>query len=142
MKFDKLDKKITKTLKQIGLPFLRYSLSFIFIWFGLGKLIGNSLANELVKNTIYWIPSNIFLPILGVWEVLIGLCFLHKRLLRIGIFLLMPQIIGTFLPFLVLPNTTLTTTFPYLSLEGQYILKNLIILGAALVIGSHVRDKI
>jgi uncharacterized membrane protein YkgB len=51
------------------------------------------------------------------------------------------QMAGTFLPLFLLPQVTFTH-FPYaLTLEGQYIVKNLVIIGAAMVIGGHVRDK-
>lgn len=77
-----------------------------------------------------------FVPILGVWEVLIGLCFLYRPLIRLGVLLLFLQLPGTFLPIVLLPDVVFTT-FPYgLTVEGQYIIKNLVIIGGALVVGG------
>ena len=139
-KFDEIDKKITNWMKHHGVNLLRYSLGILFIWFGILKPFGVSPAQELVTNTIYWFSPTWFVPFLGWWEVLIGLCFLHKSLLRIGIFLLAIQMAGTFLPLIILPGITFGAKPYILTLEGQYIIKNIIIISAAIVIGSHVRD--
>jgi len=86
-------------------------------------------------------PSDIFIPILGWWEIIIGICLLFKPLLRFAIFLLFMQMSGTILPLILLPEVCYTQ-FPFgLTLEGQYIIKNLIIISAALVIGGGVRDQ-
>ncbi len=140
-KLDKIDKKIVNFMKLIGLPFLRISLAVIFIWFGILKPLHLSTANELVTNTVYWVDPSWFIPFLGWWEVLIGVCLLYKPLLRFGIFIMFLQMIGTFLPLVLLPDM-IYIKFPFvLTLEGQYIIKNLVLIAAAIVIGSHVRDK-
>ena len=90
---------------------------------------------------MYVVPSEIFVPILGVWEVIIGLCLLYRPLIRAGIFLLFLQLPGIFLPIVLLPEVVFTAV-PYgLTVEGQYIVKNLVIIGAALAIGSTVRKE-
>lgn len=138
---DKLDQHITSWMKRIGLPLLRYSIALIFIWFGALKIVGISSANELVQNTIYWFNPSWFIPFLGWWEMIIGICFLYKPLLREGILLLMLQMAGTFLPLVILPDIVYgNIPVLTLTLEGQYIIKNLVIIAAAIVIGSHVRD--
>ena len=72
---------------------------------------------------------------------MIGFCFLSLPLIRLAIFLLLPQMMGAFLPLILLPGNVYTS-FPFgLTIEGQYIIKNLIIISSALVIGSHVRDN-
>jgi uncharacterized membrane protein YkgB len=141
-KFNTVDKKITKHMKEIGIPLLRYSLAVVFIWFGILKPLGVSPAQQLVANTIYWFSPSWFVPFLGWWEVVIGLCLLYKPLIRIGIFLLLIQMVGTFLPLVILPSVVFGSKFYALTLEGQYIIKNLVIISAAMVIGSHVRDKV
>ncbi len=139
--FNHIDKLITDFLKCYALPFLRYSVALIFIWFGLLKVLDISPAQQLVVNTVYWVNPHWFVPFLGVWEMLIGICFLLRPLFRLGIVLLLPQMAGTFLPLVLLPDVVFTV-FPYgLTMEGQYIIKNLVLLGAALVVGSHVREK-
>ena len=140
--YNELDIFITKFMSKWGITFLRYSLGLIYIWFGILKPFGLSPAQELVENTVYWFDNpKTFVPILGWWEVLIGLTMCIKPLIRVSIFLLFIQMPGTFLPLILLPEVCFSN-FPFgLTLEGQYIIKNLIIISAALVVGSTVRNK-
>ena len=140
--YDELDIFITKFMSKWGITFLRYSLGLIYIWFGILKPFGLSPAQELVENTVYWFDNpKTFIPILGWWEVVIGLTMCIKPLIRVSIFLLFIQMPGTFLPLILLPEVCFSN-FPFgLTLEGQYIIKNLIIISAALVVGSTVRNK-
>jgi uncharacterized membrane protein YkgB len=139
--YDTVDKDITLWMQEHGLIFLRWSLALVFIWFGALKPFGLSPAETLVANTVYWVSPSWFVPFLGWWEVVIGLCLLYKPLIRLGIFLMAVQMVGTFLPLVLLPEVV-WITFPHvLTMEGQYIIKNLVLISAALVIGSHVRDR-
>lgn len=133
-----LDIRIIETLNRISLPVLRISLGIIFIWFGALKPLGNSPANDVITKTIYWFDPDIFIPILGIWEVAIGLCLLYAPFIRAGLFLLALQMPGTFLPLILLPEVCFVN-FPFdLTLEGQYIIKNLALIGAAIVVGSRL----
>jgi uncharacterized membrane protein YphA (DoxX/SURF4 family) len=128
-------------MADLGVPVLRFALAVVFVWFGALKIVGTSPAAELVEQTVYFLPPEVFVPVLGVWEVLIGLCFLYRPLIRVGIFLLALQMPGTFLPIVLLPEAVFTS-FPFgLTVEGQYIIKNLVIIGAALVVGGTVRGR-
>ena len=138
--FDKVDKSIVSWMKKEGLIFLRYSLAIVFIWFGLLKSFGYSPASELVTKTVYWFDPSWFVPFLGWWEFAIGFCLLLKPLIRTGIFLMFLQMIGTFLPLVLLPSIVYGPVPLSLTLEGQYIVKNIVLIAAAIVIGSHVRD--
>lgn len=138
-RFDEIDAFIAGKMERIGKPILRIAVAIVFIWFGVLKIFGVSPAAELVAATVYLVSPDLFVPVLGVWEVLIGLCLLYRPLIRVGILLLFLQLPGTFLPIVLLPDVVFTT-FPYgLTVEGQYIIKNLVIIGAALVIGGTVR---
>ncbi len=136
---DKIDQQITDFLDKYGLISLRYSLGIIFIWFGALKPFDKSPANELVENTIVFIPPEIFIPILGIWEIMIGVGLIIRRFNRIAIFLLFLQMPGTMLPLIILPEVCYVT-FPFvLTIEGQYIIKNLVLISAGIVIGGTVR---
>ena len=127
---------------KYGVPFLRFSIGIIFIWFGVLKTIGElSPAYDLVAATIYWLTPEIIVPLLGLWEVAIGIAFLIPSLNRIGLILLAFQMPGTFLPLILLPEICFTVIPFGLTLEGQYIVKNLVIIGSAFVIGAGVRRK-
>ena len=143
---DNLDYCIDEWMYKYGRFFLRISLAVIFIWFGLLKPFHMSPAEDLVKRTVYWMPPEVFLPILGWWEVSIGFCLMFMPFIRLAILLLFLQMPGTMLPLIILPEVCFTK-FPFgLTLEGQYIIKNLILISAAIVVGGTVRkintDKI
>lgn len=139
-RFDFLDRAITRWMAQYGLVILRIGLGIVFFWFGALKLFpGLSPAEELVRHTIYFVDPNIFIPILAVWEALIGLGLIFGKYMRLTLLLLFLQMPGTALPLLILPDAA-WTHFPYApTLEGQYIIKNLVLIGAGIVLGGTVR---
>jgi uncharacterized membrane protein YkgB len=138
--FDQLDQGITRWMARYGLLIMRLGLGVVFFWFGALKLVpGLSPAEDLVKSTIYFVDPNLFLPVLAVWEMAIGLGLITGKWMRLTLLLLFLQMPGTALPLVLLPQVT-WTAFPYgLTMEGQYIIKNLALIGAALVLGGTVR---
>jgi len=138
--FDRLDRKITEWLGKYGLFILRVCLGIIFLWFGVLKFFkGLSPAEDLVRNTIYFMNPDIFIPILALWESLIGLGLITGKYMRLTLLLLFLQMPGTALPLIILPEKV-WTAFPYgLTLGGQYIIKNLVLISAGLVLGATVR---
>src|SRR5262245_57764986 len=102
--FHKVDPWIAGTLAKYGHRLLRYSVAMVFIWFGGLKITGDSAANELVAKTVFWLDPAVFLPVLGVWEVLIGVGLLWRPLIRPALFLMALQMPGTFLPLVILPG--------------------------------------
>jgi uncharacterized membrane protein YkgB len=139
--FDRIDTLISTLMGKYGIRLLRYSLGVIFIWFGALKPFGLSPAQELVSNTVYFVDPDWFIPVLGWWEVAIGVGLLIRPFIRPAIALLFLQMPGTFLPLVLLPEVCFTA-FPFgLSMEGQYIIKNLILISAALVVGGTVRKS-
>ena len=138
---DSVDRFVIRFMDVVGIPFLRVGVGVVFIWFGALKPLGLSPAEELLAATVYWWTPEIVVPAIGYWEVLIGVAFLIPSMTRVAIFLLAPQMAGTFLPLVLLPEVV-WTSFPLgLTLEGQYIIKNLVVIGAALVIGSRVEAR-
>lgn len=135
-----LDKGFKSLMRKWAVPFLRGSFAFIFIWFGILKPLRLSPAESIVMITVKWLP--LFEPvqwlhIIGWWEVAIGLTFLFKKTTKIAIALLLAQMAGTFMPVFLLPEVTFQDGQIYQpTLEGQYIIKNLMIIGAALVVGG------
>ena len=119
---------------------IRISLFIIFFWFGLLKPLGLSAAEQLVLDTVYWMPlfsAHTWLSIIGWWEVIIGLCFLFEKTTKIALLLLLLQMTGTFMPLVMLPDITFqNSNFFTPTLEGQYILKNILIIAAALIISN------
>lgn len=144
MDFDRLDRAVSGFMRRWGVPALRLSLGVVFIWFGLLKPLGISAAEPLVLATVRWLPVGdpaVWVAVIGWWEVAIGVGFLVPGGARIAIALLALQMVGTFLPLVVLPDVAFQSgRVPYgPSMEGQYIIKNLLIISAALVVGGTVR---
>ncbi|MFN8442117.1 MAG: DoxX family protein [Caldilineaceae bacterium] len=137
---DKIDIQLTQWMARNGLTLMRVALGIVFFWFGALKIIpGLSPAEDLVRKTIYFIDPNLFLPILALWEMVIGIGLMTGLFMRITLLLLFLQMPGTALPLLILPEVCYTV-FPFgLTLEGQYIVKNLALISSAIVLGSTVR---
>lgn len=139
--FDHLDRALSGWMAHYGMALLRYSLALVFIWLGALKPLGMSPVEELVKRTVYFLPPDVFFPVLGWWEVILGIALLIRPLTRLALFLLFAQMTGTFLPLVVLPNVV-WASFPLgLTMEGQYIFKNLVLISAAIVVGGTVREE-
>lgn len=141
-KYLETEKKLSVYLKKYSIPLLRYAMGGIYFWYGILKVIGISPVEELVYQATHWIGVHNFVVFLGVWEMGIGLCLFIKPLKRIGLFLLFIQFPGTFSPLFLNPEDCFTTIPFGLTLEGQYIFKNLILFTAGLVlIGSLHRNE-
>lgn len=138
-RFHVVDARITTWMARWGPTLLRWSLGVVFIWFGLLKPLGLSPAADLVEATVYWVDPKLFIPWLGWWEVAIGVGLLIKPLIRVAILLLFLQMPGTALPLVLLPDVCFQSLPLGLTLEGQYIIKNLVLISAALVIGGSLR---
>jgi hypothetical protein len=148
-RLDRVDRRIAFTLRHFGVRALRYAIAFVFVLFGILKPLGISPAEELLRSTIGWVPlvsTDFMLHAIGWWEVAIGVCFAWRPLLRVGIALLGGQMVGTFLPLLVVPGACYERaelfngwTVWTLTTEAQYILKNLLIIAGAMVVGGTAR---
>ena len=147
---DAIDVRLTRWMSRHGIRLLRYAIGVVFVWFGALKLVpGLSPAEDLVRATTPFVDGDLFLPILAVWEIAIGALLLFRPTVRAALLLLALQMPGTFLPFVVLPEVCFTTwplTSPLdlaaLTMEGQYIVKNIVLVTAALVVGATVRERV
>lgn len=144
-RLDRLDRRITAWLASSSITLLRVALGLLFLWFGALKFIaGASPAEELATRTIETMSFGIVgpalsLPLLAGWEVLIGLGLVTGWFLRATLALLALQMVGTLSPLFLFPGETFNGSFLVPTLEGQYIIKNLVIITAAMVIGATVR---
>jgi uncharacterized membrane protein YphA (DoxX/SURF4 family) len=143
--FDRIDRRITGWMAAHGVFVLRIALGIVFFWFGALKLVpGLSPAEDLAGRTIEQltfglIPASVALPVLALWEVAIGLGLLLGRWMRVTLLLLFVQMAGTITPLFLFPEETFVS-FPLVpTLEGQYIIKNVVLVAAAIVLGATVR---
>jgi uncharacterized membrane protein YkgB len=138
-KAQRLDERLRPFLSRIGVPLLRISLGVVFLWFGLLKIFDVSPVSELVAKTIYWFDPDVVVPALGAFEVFVGACLVAGRLMRLALPLLVLQMGGTFLVLVLLPDVAFRDGNPFLlTVEGEFVVKNLVLLSSALVIGSRL----
>lgn len=128
-----------------GITLLRVSLGIVFLWFGALKFVpGQSPAEALATATIGRLTAGIVTPryallLLALIESAIGLALILGVHLRAALSLLFVQMCGTLTPLVLYPSLTFSK-FPFApTMEGQYILKNLVLISAAVVIGATVR---
>lgn len=147
-RFDRLDTHITAWMARHGIRLLRVSLGLIFLWFGALKFFpGLSPAQDLAATTIATlsfgvIPPAVSVYLLATWECLIGVGLFFGVLMRVTLLLLFVQMLGTVTPLFLFPAEAFSR-IPYApTLEGQYILKNLVLVSAGIVIGATVRGGI
>lgn len=137
----KFDRWAIHGLRKASAPAARVALGLVFVWFDVLKVVDMSPANPLVKNllenTLTGVPFETFIVIFGWYEVLIGVCFLVPGIERIAVALLMPHMIMTLLPLAVLTDVT-WQKFLIPTLEGQYIIKNVVIIALAIGIAAHL----
>lgn len=141
----KIDRRLTVWMARNGILFLRISIGIVFIWFGSLKFFdGVSPAQGLAVKTIDVLTFHLFsdktiIIGLAILEVLIGIGLLINRFLRETLLLLYLQMLGTFTPLILFTNEVFTSFPLVLSMEGQYIIKNVIIVSAGIVLGATVR---
>jgi uncharacterized membrane protein YphA (DoxX/SURF4 family) len=140
-----LDARLTRWMARYGIGLLRVSLGIVFFWFGVLKFFpGLSPAEDLAARTTALltfglVPDPVAIWILAAWECVIGLGLIFGLFMRATLLLLWLQMLGTITPIFFFPGEVFTR-FPYApTLEGQYIIKNLVLISAGLVIGATVR---
>ena len=142
---EKVDVRMTGWMARNGMTFLRVSLGVVFLWFGVLKFFpGLSPASELVTRTFEELSGgrlgpDVSLPLVGALESLIGLGLLFGFFMRVTLALLAVQMLGTLLPVVLLPEEVFTRVPYALTLEGQFIVKNAVLISAAIVLGATVR---
>ncbi|WP_367755882.1 DoxX family membrane protein [Flavobacterium sp. WC2430] len=134
--FNSLYFSFSTKMEKHSITLMRIALAIVYIWFGALKIFGMSPAGELVEETVYWFRPEIFVPILGICEVLIGLGLLVKRLIPYTILLLLLHMCATLFPVFILQKVCFDA-FPYCpTLVGQYIIKNVVLIAGALVVAG------
>lgn len=137
----KFDIFIINRFKKLEIPLARMAIFIIYFWFGFLKLLGVSPATPLVQalfeKTIHFMPFATFYTLFTIFEMAIGLIFLVRGLERLAILLIGLHIITTIMPLIFLPHIT-WQSFLVPTLEGQYIIKNVLIAAIAVVVGSKL----
>lgn len=136
-----LDIRLIHLFRSISEPLARFGLFVVFFWFGLLKVFDLSPAGPMVQNlferTVPVMPFSTFIVCFGIFEMIIGILFLLKGYERVVITLLFAHMLTTFMPLIFLQSET-WSGFLVPTLEGQYIIKNLLLIAAAVGIGANM----
>jgi len=151
---DRLDALATRCLARTGLhlrpsiALLRISLGLVFLGFGVLKFFpGISPAEDLAKDTmdkltLGLVPGGVGIVLVALLETAIGLCLLTGRYLRLGVVLLGFAMVGVLSPVVLFPDELFSRSYNAPTLEGQYVLKDVILLAAGLVVAASARGQL
>jgi putative oxidoreductase len=141
-RFDKLDTSINKWLVANSINILRFTMGIVFLGFGVLKFFtGISPIESLATRTTSELTLGIFtghsaMVFVAILECLIGFCFLTGMFLRVGVWLLALQMVGAMSPLFLYPSELFSGTLHAPTLEAQYIIKDIILIAAGMVIAS------
>ena len=142
-RWERLDAFVAGLMNRYGLLALRLALAVVFIWFGALKVLGVSPVADLIAAALPWFQREVAVPALGVWEIIIGLGLLFRFALRLTLLLFFLLMLGTLLVLVLRPDLTFMSGNPFrLTTHGEFIVKNLVLLSAGLVVGSTVRPGV
>ena len=140
--FDRIDTNVVGFLRRWSIPALRISLGIVFIWFGALKVFDVTPVADLVGRTVYWFDPAWVVPVLGAFEIVVGLGLLFKIALRAVLALFALQMVGTFMVLVLLPEVSFQDGNPLLlTVEGEFVVKNLVLVSAGLVVGATVQRR-
>lgn len=121
---------------------LRVAVGAVFLGFGVLKYFpGVSPAEGLTKATTYLltfglIPGGVSIVAIATLECFIGACLMTARFMRLAIWLLAIEFVGILSPLMLLPGRLFSGPHNAPTLEGQYVLKDMILVGAGMVIAA------
>lgn len=121
-----------------SLRLLRVSLGVVFIWFGALKVFGASPIVPLIKSIYPSFPYPLAVLAIGIVEILIGLGFLSGKMIKATTVLMWLQMAGIFAGLVIAPHLFFNNSNPILlTTDGEFVIKNLVILAASLVVLTH-----
>lgn len=137
-RFHIIDTLLIDTMQGRGITVLRISLAIVYIWFGILKVSGLSPVADLIKATYPSFPEPFFITFLGIWEIAVGIGLIYKLFLRVTLALLWLQMGGIFFGFILSPSLYFLQGNPFLlSINGEFVIKNLVLIAASIVIGGY-----
>ncbi len=131
--------RLTGLLRAAVPLLLRGSLGVTFVWFGGLKLAGEpTLPTSLIAAITPFVDPGLSVPLVGAFEVVLGAGLLvgHRMVVFLGAAAL--HLSGTFLVLLLRPDVAFVEGNPLLlSVEGEYVMKNLVLLAATASLALH-----
>ncbi len=141
-KIQVLDQQIITYAKKAHPYFARAALFVVYFWFGILKILDTSPANPLVmqlqEKTLPFLTFQQFIIFFSLFEMLIGVLFLFSKFDRLTILLFALHMVTTFMPLVFLPQVA-WQGFLVPTLEGQYMIKNLVLIALVMNIGANLQ---
>ena len=141
----RVDRYITHWMAKHGVDIVRVALGVIFLWFGFLKYFPGVSSEEVIATRTMGVLSFGFLSpevsrvLLATWECAIGLGLITHKALRVTLLLLFTQMLGTLMPLVIFPGETFAQIPLVPTLQGQFIIKNFVMISAAIIVGASVR---
>ena len=132
----RFDRYVTDWMRKHGHNLDRWAIGAFFLWFGMIKVLGHTSATSIVAETIYLGDPATTARLLGLWEAAIGLCLVIRPLARVAIALLAVRLPGTLLALMVKADVCWTGATLVPTIQGQYLIKDVILFAAAIAIGG------
>jgi uncharacterized membrane protein YkgB len=137
-KFRTVETQVTEELRRISLPLLRYAFGVVFVWFGMLKVVGVSPVSDFVAGTLPWFDRAWLVPAIGLLEVAIGIGMVAGRSIFLMCAVLVAHLVGTFLSLIMQSGVTFQHGNPLLlAAAGEFVVKNLVFIAAALVLAAR-----
>ena len=155
-RFIALENVVHRILVRRSISVLRISVGAVFLGFGVLKYFpGVSPAEGLATDTTNVLFLGLVQPdtailVVATMECFIGICFLigTGAVMRVAIWVLAAQFVGILSPLVIEPAALFSGPHHAPTLEGQYVLKDIILVAAGMVIaagtfrgGRMVRDE-
>lgn len=123
------------TSNKISRPLLRITLGIVFLWVGLLKFANPEPVVGLLKASLPFLASNIFVYILGTFELGLALIFLSGKGVKYAAIMSIGLFAGTIFIFLIAPSVSYGEAgFPLLTLAGEFLLKDIVLLAVAVTL--------
>ncbi len=136
-----VEERIASMIRPFSLTALRLSLGVVFIWFGALKVFDATPVADLVAQTVPFLDRDWFVPALGAVEVALGIALIIGRWLTAVSIVLVGHLAGTFLVLVTQPDVAFDGNPLMLTTIGEFVVKNVVLISAALVLASRLRDR-
>lgn len=133
-----VDQAVAGALRPFTLPALRVLLGLVFVWFGALKVVGRSPVAGLVAQTLPFANPHVIMLVLGTTELVLGVVLICGVFARFALLVLAMHLAGTFSTFVVAPHLMFSGGDPLLLTgNGEFVLKNAVLIAATLVLITH-----
>ena len=134
----RFDDTAVRLARRYGVPTLRIALGIVFIWFGLLKVADATPVSDLVADIVPVLSDRSAVLVVGIIEVVVGIGLITGIAIRFILGLFFLQMLGTFLVLVLRPGLSFDGNPLKLTVIGEFVVKNLVLLTAGLVVAGSI----